>query len=119
MAQSTVMAATPTVLPHHQLDEVRAALATSQLVVFIGGRGTGKTRLLRDLESAYVATDIEVIQLDVAAADSLSDLSRPVANRLGASDDSLSDCEIGGDVRVRVLIDNCEHLHKKPWLEAF
>lgn len=113
------MTALPTHGHHHQVDEIRDTLAAGQLTVLIGSRGTGKTRLINDLTAAYAKDGVRFLKLDVSAAKSIVDLSRPVARVLNAPDDDLLHVRPDADVRLRIFLDNAQALHAKAWRDSF
>jgi hypothetical protein len=103
---------------HHQTDEVIGALGQHQLVVFVGARGTGKTRLIKDVEEVLTSRGMAVLVLNAEAAQASTDLLVPIAVVLGCKTDQLTASHMPGDLRLRVLVDNCDALHQKTWFPA-
>jgi hypothetical protein len=103
---------------HHQTHQVLDALAQHQLVVFVGARGTGKTCLIEDVSTALAASGVTVIALDAEAAQAPSDLMAPIAVALQCPQDQLTAANIPGELRIRVLVDNCDALHEQSWFPA-
>jgi len=103
-------------MAHHQTNEVREALSRHQVIFFVGARGTGKTLLAAHLESEFNRTDVQTIRLEASDAFTPADLNEPIAAVLGCPSNSLTAESLPRDARVRIIIDQCEELHDKPWL---
>jgi hypothetical protein len=103
---------------HHQTGQVLDALAQHQLVVFVGARGTGKTCLLEDVNTALTASGVTVIALDAETAQAPSDLMASIAVALQCPQDRLTAANLSDELRLRVLVDNCDALHEKNWFPA-
>jgi hypothetical protein len=101
---------------HHQLEQIRTELANRQVVFFVGARGTGKTRLKSELEVELMASGVAVIALDAADVVTPGDLNEPLADALGHDPALLTDDDVPRDKTIRIMIDNCEQLHRLPWL---
>jgi hypothetical protein len=103
---------------HHQTERVLDALAQHQLVVFVGARGTGKTCLIEEIAGALDTRTVTVLRLDAESAQSASDLMAPIADQLQCQEDHLTAAALPDEIRLRVLVDNCDSLHEKRWFAA-
>jgi hypothetical protein len=103
---------------HHQLEEVRDALARTQVVVFIGARGTGKTQLAGELQGKYGGSGVECVLVDAKKASTLVEFNRDVARALECDPLDLK-LPRNPNRRFRVIVDNCQEIYDAPWRDSF
>lgn len=105
---------------HHQAEQVRDDLASNQLVVFIGARGTGKTMLADELASEFASIDLDVVRIDIRHIDSLAAINAPLFALLGGGEgDVLSELQPPPDRRIRIIVDNCQDIYDADWMGEF
>lgn len=110
----------PAVLPglvgrEHDLPRLQAALALQRLVTLHGPGGVGKTRLaLAAAGTAPPADGVWLVRLEALAdaAPLLATVARTLGLGAGAEGDAAALARAMGKLRLRLVIDNAEHLHE-------
>ena len=103
---------------HHQLAEIRKAVAAHQVVAFIGARGVGKTRAAEELDGVLSNVGMKVIRILITPTQALSGTLRPLASALGVASDDLISAKPPARP-LRVLFERCEALHACDWAGPF
>lgn len=96
--------------------DVRNALQTSQIVVVIGARGTGKRACADTLHEEWRHLGLTVLRIDAASAKYPEDLNAPLATAINSEPTSLSASGLAENQVVRVILENCDELYDRRWV---